>query len=277
MMRQKLAGGSLEPTVLRRAQNGATGEFEGIYPARCSLSFLEQGLISCPILELLATPPGCWCSQRPLPMPWEGLTRSQHPAPVWCRGSSVLASEQPACLSFSVSGSHRDCSGSPAQGGSVTSAVCAFRSDTLPSLLHPKWKLEVPGLLKHKKNILDLYHQPRPANSRALGKGGATVYLQQTSCVGGWRAVRAETSSVCGFGFCWAHRPSAGTREAWLRLPLLLYCSGCWGSRCRGSPPRPAPPLPSLLLLSPQKEVISSPLGTLPTGSSVSQREIHPD
>lgn len=99
VMRQKLAGGSSEPTALRRAQNGATGEFEGIYPARCSLSFLEQGLISCLILELLAAPPGCWCSQRPLPVPRRRLTRSQHPAPVWCRGSSVLASEQPACLS----------------------------------------------------------------------------------------------------------------------------------------------------------------------------------
>ena len=35
----------------------------------------------------------------------------------------------------------------------VPSAVCAFRSDTLPSVLHPKWKLEVSGLLKHKENI----------------------------------------------------------------------------------------------------------------------------
>lgn len=79
----------------------------GVFILQMFSEFLGGGLIPCIILELLAAPPGCWCSQRhpppPAPVSREGLVCSQHPVAVWCRGSSALASGQPVCLPcFSV-------------------------------------------------------------------------------------------------------------------------------------------------------------------------------
>lgn len=147
----------------------------GVFILQMFSEFLGGGLIPCIILELLAAPPGCWCSQRhphPPPRPRVPGGPGVLSAPCSCVVQRELcpglwAAGLPPL--FFCLGSLRACSGSPA-----TSAVCAFRSDPLPSLLHPKWKLEVSELSKHKKNIRDLYHQPRPANSKALGKGGAT-------------------------------------------------------------------------------------------------------
>lgn len=72
--------------------------------------------------------------------------------------------------------------------------------------------------------------------------------------------------------------PQRAFRGGPTEAALLLYLLRLLGLQVQGVlPPSPVPPPPSLLLLSPQKEVVSCPLETLPTGSSVSRKEIHPD
>lgn len=72
--------------------------------------------------------------------------------------------------------------------------------------------------------------------------------------------------------------PQRALRGGPTEAALLLYLLRLLGLQVQGGlPPSPVLPPPSLLLLSPRKEVVSCPLATLPTGSSASQKEIHPD